>query len=136
MLSSQVTCTDQPRASAKVAIIECFSTPELHRELAFAVAREHTTCTAIKELTSARAEQSTIASGSALGSHDVVRNTVTRGALVWIEEHLMSEKFDPAPLDKHAAKPGKKDPLSDKAHGELEKGLEDSGLRPAKQHFA
>ena len=38
----------------------------------------------------------------------------------------MSEKFDPAPLDKHAAKPGKKDPLSDKAHGELEKGLEDS----------
>jgi hypothetical protein len=49
-----------------------------------------------------------------------------RGALTSIEEHTMSEKFDPAPLDKHAEKPGKKDPLSDKAHGELEKGLEDS----------
>ena len=34
----------------------------------------------------------------------------------------MSEKFDPAPLDKYAAKPGKNDALSDKAHGELDKG--------------
>ena len=56
----------------------------------------------------------------------MVRNTIIRGALVSIEEHIMSKKFDPAPLDKHAAKPGKKDPLSENAHGELEKGLEDS----------
>ena len=43
-----------------------------------------------------------------------------------IKEDLMSGKFEPAPLDKHAEKPGKKDKLADKAHGELEKGLEDS----------
>jgi hypothetical protein len=38
----------------------------------------------------------------------------------------MSEKFDPAPFDKHAAEPAKKDQPSDKVRGELEKGLEDS----------
>ena len=54
-----------------------------------------------------------------------------------MEEHLMSEKFEPAPFDKHAEKPDKKDQLADKAHGELEKGLEDSfsSLRSAEQRF-
>jgi hypothetical protein len=49
----------------------------------------------------------------------------------------MSEKFDPAPFDKHAAEPSKKDQPSDKVRGELEKGRRQlPGVRSAKQYFA
>jgi hypothetical protein len=37
----------------------------------------------------------------------------------------MSEKFDPAPVDRHA-EPTKSNPPAKKARDELEKGLEDS----------
>lgn len=95
---------------------------ELHREPAFAVARgqQHLHSYQRVDVSKGRAVDDCL--GGVPEAQEVVRNTVIRDALVLIKEHLMSEKFDPAPLDKYAAKPGKNDALSDKAHGELDKG--------------
>jgi hypothetical protein len=41
------------------------------------------------------------------------------------EEHTMTEKFNPAPVDKHA-EPAKSNSHEKKADDELEKGLKDS----------
>lgn len=120
-----VISADQPRASAKVAILECFSTLGACIESWLRGLARQTT-NSYQRVDGSRACRPTIAPSSAPGSQEVVRNNGIREALDSIEEHLMSEKFEPAPLDKHAEKPGKKDKLSDKAHGELEKGLEDS----------
>lgn len=49
--------------------------------------------------------------------------------LVQQEEDMVSEKFDPAAVDKHAADPKQAVRADQKAHDKLEKGLE--GTFPA-----